>query len=972
MDQLTWNHLLDGYPRLTDEGNYPLPAYSEFMPPPQLGQSPYGTLDRLMIESEGHFTWPVSEIEQEYELRPGLEHIAQHVIQHLIRLGEGEHVHPIVGHQHLNLKDNPYWPPELASAGLLPHERFVILLPLALSRTQDDMGRVRWTLFGGSEQGPERAFWKGFYTSPDQEWPIDDSHAFIRRLLQEAYGEGATNADGLQQVGFRVLPTSQLPAETLPAWTKPFLVDDGASFENVRYLLTFRPFSQLPGTVRQRYLAGQLNLLPCPHSLVFWGMPTYQQLQKELPLAMQIPLLRLFERRNSYDGLRVPQSGWLHEPHPDVDPTTIHHELIRDTHVRSSRWSRVHRYEDDLALNPRVDKVTRVLFSTSLDVMGLYDKPMARNCQLWTRNFHLLLDGPKANPKQLREAEAALIGGGLFGYRFVFPAMHVGSYEIYWQRPVVAFSKTDGKIEVLRDAPTGYLTAYRSDAIDLDHPVEIWPRLLRRDVYLSALHDFESAHDHYRHQTALNILSLLDSKALLRRSLRPSLARHLLRVAKHETFEDWLNTLHARTSASDKALWMQAELKKLLDSTAPELSTAITYPVTATRTFEEAWWNDIALLSHGQYSNKDNADVVTDHKTKAKLSHHERDLDALGDYLIARYRQVIAEAGMEGQAVCGDLPFKWQTDFDFSAYGGWQSNQADELYERDILVVIPGKNRQEAVVMGDHYDTAYMEDLFEPSRGGSGVRVAAAGADDNHSATATLLQAASIFLKLAKEGRLERDVWLLHLTGEEFPADCLGARHFSQKLVEGNLRLRLNGNSVTPDETWLDLSSTRVVGLLVMDMIGHNRDDAQDIFQISPGKSAESLRLAEQAHLANLLWNSQAQAWNKQGDRHGTGCGKRSVDGKTIPAIAQHPLLHGEVRTADDPQSSLYNTDGQIFSDVGVPVILFMENYDINREGYHDMHDTLENIDLDYGSAVAAIAIETIARLASMPGIHDV
>ena len=43
----------------------------------------------------------------------------------------------------------------------------------------------------------------------------------------------------------------------------------------------------------------------------------------------------------------------------------------------------------------------------------------------------------------------------------------------------------------------------------------------------------------------------------------------------------------------------------------------------------------------------------------------------------------------------------------------------------------------------------------------------------------------------------------------------------------------------------------------------------------------------------------------------------------------------------------------------GVPVVLFMENYDINRHGYHDSHDTMENIDLDYGAAVAAIAAPT-------------
>ena len=81
--------------------------------------------------------------------------------------------------------------------------------------------------------------------------------------------------------------------------------------------------------------------------------------------------------------------------------------------------------------------------------------------------------------------------------------------------------------------------------------------------------------------------------------------------------------------------------------------------------------------------------------------------------------------------------------------------------------------------------------------------------------------------------------------------------------------------------------------------------------------------------------------------------------------MARHPQLSGEVRPPRDPRSSLYNTDGQIFSDAGVPVVLFMENYDINRTGYHDTHDTMSNIDLDYGAAVAAIAIESVARVAT-------
>jgi hypothetical protein len=41
-----------------------------------------------------------------------------------------------------------------------------------------------------------------------------------------------------------------------------------------------------------------------------------------------------------------------------------------------------------------------------------------------------------------------------------------------------------------------------------------------------------------------------------------------------------------------------------------------------------------------------------------------------------------------------------------------------------------------------------------------------------------------------------------------------------------------------------------------------------------------------------------------------------------------------------------------------------MENYDINRTGYHDTLDTMANIDLDYAAELTAIAIETVAEVA--------
>ncbi len=963
-----WKRLIAGHPWFEGAGNYPLPAYSEFMPPPRLGHSPFGSMDTPFTD-EDPYGWHVSEIEQEYELNPGLENIARQIMGQLLELGRGMPAHHIAGHQRRNLEDNPYWPAEIAArAGHLDHERYVILLPLALSRTQDDMGRVRWTFFGGSEQGPERAFWKSFYSAPGQELPERQAIGFVAHLLHAAYGEDAKDAAQLTQIGFRILPSPKnsslayLDDEPLPMWTRRFVVTEHSSFDGVNYLLTFAPFSSLPVVVKQKYLEGKLHLLPFPGSLVFWGNPVYQRLQEQLPLALQLPLQRLVVRHDGPDGIRVPQSGWLHEPRCDQKETELQAELLLNTYRRTNRWNRVHRYEDGAARSTKVDKIVRILFSTSLDAMDLYDKPMGRNCQLWSDKGELLLDGPNASRKEIEEAAAELVEGGIFRYRFQFPAMRVGLHEVYWHRPLVAYlSHHSGQVELLDDDPLGYLAAYRTDVFDLAHPVELWPRLLQRESYLSALKYFESAHDHYAHQTALNIVALLDAGKTLG-SLPRSLAHRLIQTAKGEALDDWLKGLSDHATRRPEARQVHQTLQSLLQPDHA-LPGAITFEATATRAYEEAYWNDILTLSHGRYLNKDNADVVQDPPTLQRIEHQHSDLEPLGDYLIERHRQAIAAAEMESKAVVGELPFRWQTDFDFPLFGGWKINQEGHERERNILVVIAGRNRSEAVVLGDHYDTAYMEDIYEKSRGGSGARLAAPGADDNDSATATLLQAAPIFLRLAREGKLERDVWLLHLTGEEFPADSLGARHFCQSLVERTLKLRVGEDQI------VDLSSVRLVGVFVMDMIAHNRDNAQDIFQISPGKSRESLQMAYQAHVANMLWNAKTREWNLRPERHGSGRSKRSQDGVTLPQIAQHPELDGQVRTHDDPQSSLYNTDGQIFSDIGAPVVLFMENYDINRTGYHDTKDTMENIDLDYGAALSAIAIETVARVATLAKI---
>ncbi len=390
----------------------------------------------------------------------------------------------------------------------------------------------------------------------------------------------------------------------------------------------------------------------------------------------------------------------------------------------------------------------------------------------------------------------------------------------------------------------------------------------------------------------------------------------------------------------------------------------LTFRRTARRAFEVAYWRTIAGLAAGRFTNKDNADCVDDRATRARLLHPGRDLEPLGERLLARHRRSIARAGMAGRAFAGSLPFRWRTDFDFGWSEGWRRNQTGATHERDLVVVIPGRDRGRAVVMADHYDTAYMEDVFGYPRRKTGPRIAAAGADDNGSATAALLLAAPVFLALSRAGRLGCDVWLVHLTGEEFPADCLGARHLAGCLMRRRLAVEI-ADEVAGGRA-RDLSAARVQGLYVLDMVAHDDDRCRGVFQICPGAGPAALWLAYQAHVANRLWNELAPGWNR---RHRRGCrrGRRSADPAAVPALARHPLLAGEVRPAIDPRSTLYNTDGQIFSDAGIPAVLFMENYDIDRHGYHDSHDTMGNIDLDYGAAVAAIAIEAVARAATEP-----
>ncbi len=911
-------------------GAFPLRAYSEWMPPPYIGIKPAAPrIDACAAsacEVHDRSTLEVDEYEQANDLEPGLDVIARHLATELGKLVRGQ-PHAL---SRTLLEGNPAWPPELAAAaaaGALTHDPLVVICPLALSRSQSDKGLDQWTLFGASHDGAARPA--------------------LHRLDEEALG-ALLAWGGVASDRWRVL------ADDLPAALASRAFAGDAS--ELDALVTFTAFSELPSRVRTAYLAGQLVLVPSPACLVLFEHPRYRELAREMPRARQIALLHLFPRMEAGCAIRIPQSGWIDE-HDEATHHAHGHHVVNHI-IRTHRWQRVARDSDVHGDGAYSDKVAIALFSTTPEAIDLYDKPLARNSQVWTADYHLLLDGPRADHTAIAHAAGIVDRGGRFGYRMYYPPMRAGLREVFWHLPLVA--RADGE---RYPAATGYITAER----DGHSSLVLAPELLARPEHVTAARAFPRERGLARDTTESNARKLLEARSLLDAPVPPTFARALLHVAKNTTLDEWLAELAGRSSDRAAATRLAKTLRESI-AADEEPGVPLVLHHLGTREFEERVWTTIRELAHGEFRMKNDADGIVVNRgrhggTAAKAAHvhaHERrDLEALGDHLHARYRELIEAHGMTGRAEVVDHVFRWESDHEFPWMEGWVKNQAAPA-ERNIVLVIPGRDRTQAVVMGDHYDTAYMEDVFYSEKGGDFLRAPAAGADDNHSATTALLLAAEQLLPLAAAGTLERDVWLVHLTGEEYPADCMGARALGQALVEKTLVF------TAEDGTPRDMSNVDVVAAFILDMIGHNTERNRDVFMIAPGEGARSARLALRAHRANQKWNASAAAWNEH-DRRGLARAERVPDGlhpSPPPPPFAHLPLRGEVRVEWEPRSALFNTDGQIFSDLGIPCVLFMENYDISRTGYHDTLDTMANIDLDYCAAVTAIAIETVADTA--------
>lgn len=260
----------------------------------------------------------------------------------------------------------------------------------------------------------------------------------------------------------------------------------------------------------------------------------------------------------------------------------------------------------------------------------------------------------------------------------------------------------------------------------------------------------------------------------------------------------------------------------------------------------------------------------------------DHDLERMVDYLEERYRVLEIETVRQR--------FTWR--------GIPQSN---------LIAIIRGTEGGPPVVMADHIDTACEEDTFARTR----QRVTTHGADDNATATAALLGAAAVL----RDAHPRHDIWLVHLTGEEFPSDDLGARHFLSEMMRARQDIR---------------------AAVITDFIGWHHP-GKPAFQVSPTSISGSERMAA------LALDAARQL---------------------APELAVIYAARNELR------NSVFQTDLQEFELYGIPGVLFNEDMDYSERSTGNPHnhqstDVASTLDSPFAATVAKVAIETALRLAN-------
>lgn len=786
-------------------------------------------------------------------------------------------------------------------------ERFDVFLPVQTSRTQTDKGRLEWTIYALSSEDDEAVFLKsmsyasvaraleGLLPGPDLEpgyvaSRAPDLAAFCAhvRKLHEAAPDAPLAFVGSPE---RAAVYARLGVGKLPGTTflGPEVKSTGSAL-----VVTFLPWERLSPGIREDYLHGRASIYPFVGTYLFRGLSQFEVLR----------VLRGFNPRKRVLAGEIKAEG--------VSEAAVDDDFSNALRVRVLKIARL---DSKAAEEGAHQDEFRNVFSEDKGYLGLYDKPLVRmSAIVRDADGFPVLEGPLATREQVKNVKLRCrksLGSYSVVMDFV-PKMQVNRHEVHWIRPIV------GGDERRRFQLLGHFRArpVRADASygspEGTKAVDLVPLPLARASWVD-LWELE-------HRGKLSLVEAKKVEALftLESSLRRGLgipagatARTVLDALAGKAFSGHFPTLarfvRERLEREPRARALLERVKR-----AEDLYAAARPPERPTGT-PERFAHEVVPHARSIFDRVDQAEYRRLYEELDTIVAGEREavwFDGSGRRSRFKRKNNAQRANQLGELV--DWLESWYRSL------GYATSQVerhrfrwDGREHENLIVTIPGTvHPDEWVFLGDHFDTAFEGDVFDAT----GRRVSAAGADDNATAVAAVMLAG----KVLKDVKPRRSIRLVHLTGEEFPGDCLGTRHLCSKLVQ---------------------ERASVAGVYIMDMIGFDRSEG--LFQVSPGRGPRSLACALDVLASTAVWN-----------RGGHG-------------LELRPDLRVAGASCD---SSLYNTDGQIYSDAGFPVVLFMEDYDIARTGYHDTHDTQQLITWPYACAIAQVAMDAALRTADRPG----
>ena len=87
------------------------------------------------------------------------------------------------------------------------------------------------------------------------------------------------------------------------------------------------------------------------------------------------------------------------------------------------------------------DKLTHVLLSTAPDDISLYNKPMARNCQIWDHELQASTGRTAGEAGRFAARDRPACGRRAVRLSHALSGhAQSGRHEVYWHRPLVAFA----------------------------------------------------------------------------------------------------------------------------------------------------------------------------------------------------------------------------------------------------------------------------------------------------------------------------------------------------------------------------------------------------------------------------------------------------------------------------------------------------------------------------------------------------